>query len=170
MTTVRDICQLSFPLLSKHGDRRVCYMEVSGQITIQKEKKLYTEIKFKSRHFSCFCHRTIFFFFCLPSEVRSTGLYYSKKGRLVTQEQSIRNHVFWDITTYSLVEVHRRFKGTSCFLLQGQERSRRQARILTPYSLFGLLFDPEIGSSMFLRKSVDSYQTTLRCITLHYSS
>jgi hypothetical protein len=64
-----------------------------GQITIQKEKKLYTEIKFKGRHFSFFCHRTIFLFFFLPSEVRSTSLYCSKKGCLVIQQLNIINEI-----------------------------------------------------------------------------
>jgi hypothetical protein len=72
--------------------------------------------------------------------------------------------IFWDVTPFSPVDVHRSFGGTCCLHLQGSkvsqtrnwkdgkqsEPSNSACRLRLLTFLFGLFFDLEDGGSVFI--------------------
>jgi hypothetical protein len=74
------------------------------------------------------------------------------------QRLSVKSTVFWDVTPFSPAEVHRRFVGTYCHHPHSKKQKASRGRgyavlasfFIAGFSL-GLLFDPEIGGSIFLR-------------------
>jgi hypothetical protein len=61
-------------------------------------------------------------------------------------------YIFWDITSRSPVKVNLRFGGTRRLHPQGRRVSQARNQCVAG-SLFGLPFDPEDGSDMFLRNA-----------------
>jgi hypothetical protein len=90
-------------------------------------------------------HGSLFLHFLSP--------YRSNLGRKVKQEVkceirtsvTMKNSVFWDVTSWRLVEVYRNFGGTYCLHLHSA------CLLLVTYSFFGLLFSPEREDSTFYR-------------------
>lgn len=78
----------------------------------------------------------------------------------------MKNIIFWNVTPYNVV-VHECFGGSYCFYLQGQIVGSAFFLHLAGW-LLGLLYDPDDGESMLLRKFVKLYQTT-RCHIARYN-
>jgi hypothetical protein len=74
----------------------------------------------------------------------------------VFTEVIMKNSVFWNITPCSALKVKRSFGGTCYLHLHGQRinqaRSQHACYLLHTSFLFGLFFNPEDGSNMFLQK------------------
>jgi hypothetical protein len=79
----------------------------------------------------------------------------------VLMEVAVESVMFRDMVLCNLVAVHRRFGGNLCLHFQrqrinqasNQQETRRKKRtaIVSYWLIFGLLFDPEDGSSTYLR-------------------
>jgi hypothetical protein len=73
----------------------------------------------------------------------------------------MKNYVFWDIMPYSMLKVHRRFRGIG--------RHHFQSRIISFLSIswrftLGLLFDTEVEASYSSERSFNFRRTTRRYI------
>jgi hypothetical protein len=47
-------------------------------------------------------------------------------GFVVLTEVAVKSIMFWNMILYILIEIHRRFGGTCCFLLRGVSRASNQ--------------------------------------------
>jgi hypothetical protein len=64
--------------------------------------------------------------------------------------------IFWDVTSYNLMEVYRRFGGRHC-LIQGQRQTKEAT---SKQQEFCLLFDPEDNAVLCSETSVNICETT----------
>jgi hypothetical protein len=67
----------------------------------------------------------------------------------VLRAPTVKSTIFWVVTSFSQIEIYRRFRGIYCFHLHSQ-------RVSQMTTLLGSLFDPEDEGNF--------YQTTWCCI------
>jgi hypothetical protein len=101
---------------------------------------------------------------CTP--VNWDTLFYVRCGVTISVTRLVKNIFFWNITPYSLEEVHWRSRETYNFHLHGGWMCRKKegTNIVLASCLLGLVFDPEDDPVLSCEMSINFDLTTRRHI------